>query len=288
MYCCGSTTLTGCVFEKNGSGEVGGGIRVWGRANARLTDCVFFQNRASDGGGIYVDSYDVMLAHCGFYGNKSLGKGGGASFSQGTQAELHNCTFAANWADTGGGICNGGSSSTVMNCILWGNIVSNPTGESAQINDYLGVVNYSCIQDWTGALGGVGNISADPCFADPGYWDTNGTPGYEDDDFFVLGDYHLKSEGGRWDTNEGRWVRDEVTSPCIDAGDPMSPIGQEPFANGGIVNMGAYGGTAEASKSYFGGPPCERVVAGDINGDCTVDFKDFCLMALHWFEDNAP
>ena len=79
---------------------------------------------------------------------------------------------------------------------------------------------------------------------------------------------------------------DEVTSPCIDAGDPMSPIGREPFPNGGRINMGAYGGTAEASKSYFGKPPCEIIVAGDINGDCIVNFKDFAIMALHWLEQH--
>jgi hypothetical protein len=44
-------------------------------------------------------------------------------------------------------------------------------------------------------------------------------------------------------------VIDDVTSPCIDAGDPNTPIGDELFPNGGVVNMGAYGGTAEASKS---------------------------------------
>ncbi len=78
---------------------------------------------------------------------------------------------------------------------------------------------------------------------------------------------------------------DDVMSPCIDAGDPMSPIGYEPFPNGGIINMGAYGGTAEASKSYFGQPPCETIVAGDINGDCKVNFLDFRLLALHWLEE---
>jgi hypothetical protein len=49
--------------------------------------------------------------------------------------------------------------------------------------------------------------------------------------------------------------------------------------------MGAYGGTAEASKSYFNRPPCETIVAGDINGDCAVNFKDFAIMALHCLED---
>jgi hypothetical protein len=46
--------------------------------------------------------------------------------------------------------------------------------------------------------------------------------------------------------------------------------------------MGAYGGTARASKSYFGRPLCETIVAGDINGDCEVNFKDFTIIALHW------
>ena len=102
------------------------------------------------------------------------------------------------------------------------------------------------------------------------------------------GDYHLKSQAGRWDPNSQAWVRDDVTSPCIDAGDMSSPIGYEPFPNGGMINMGAYGGTAQASKSYFGLPLCETIVAGDVNGDCIIDFKDFTLMALHWLHDNHP
>jgi len=113
------------------------------------------------------------------------------------------------------------------------------------------------------------NISVDPCFADAN-----------------SGDYHLKSQAGRWDANSASWVKDDVTSPCIDAGDPSSPIGLEPFPNGGVINMGAYGGTAEASKSYFGEPVCETIVAGDINGDCIVNLKDFAIMAFHWLEEH--
>ena len=95
----------------------------------------------------------------------------------------------------------------------------------------------------------------------------------------------MKSQGGCWDANSASWVKDDVTSPCIDAGDPHSPIGLEPFPNGGIINIGAYGGTAEASKSYFGEPICETIVAGDINGDCKVNFWDLALMAGHWLEE---
>jgi hypothetical protein len=84
----------------------------------------------------------------------------------------------------------------------------------------------------------------------------------------------------------GQLLADTLRANIIDAGDPASPIGLESFPNGGIINMGAYGGTAEASKSYFGEPPCETIVAGDINGDCKVDFKDFALMAFHWLEEH--
>ena len=66
----------------------------------------------------------------------------------------------------------------------------------------------------------------------------------------------------------------------------MSPIGHEPFPNGGIINMGAYGGTSEASKSYFNAPICEIIIAGDINGDCVVDFKDYIILASHWLEQH--
>lgn len=111
------------------------------------------------------------------------------------------------------------------------------------------------------------NLFVDPLFADPN-----------------AGDFHLKSQAGRWDQKAADWVMDDVTSPCIDAGDPMSVIGFEPFPNGGIVNLGACGGTAEASKSWFGGPVCSTIIAGDINGDCRVDFADFRIMALHWLQ----
>ena len=149
-------------------------------------------------------------------------------------------------------------------------------------------VSYCC---YSGAQG-EGNIDIDPCFIDPGRWVNGNDPNQiaepnDPDAVWVDGDYHLKSQGGRWDPVSETWVQDDVTSPCIDTGDMSSPIGYEPFPNGGIINMGAYGGIAEASKSYFGEPLCEIVVAGDINGDCTVNFKDFALMSFHWLEDNT-
>ena len=47
---------------------------------------------------------------------------------------------------------------------------------------------------------------------------------------------------GNWETS------DDVTSPCVDAGDPASDHSQEPAPNGDRVNMGTYGNTPHASK----------------------------------------
>jgi len=95
---------------------------------------------------------------------------------------------------------------------------------------------------------GEGNIDVDPDFVQEGYW-TQPSPRSPTVRTWIEGDYHLKSETGRWDPVSESWIVDNVTSLCIDAGDLNSPIGDEPDPNGGRINMGVYGGTAEASKS---------------------------------------
>ena len=197
-----------------------------------------------------------------------------------SSATVSNCIIARNRAFTigGGGVwCGDRSSTTITNSIIWGNTapkgneisVENPASTStiAYCNlaggETMVYVENGCILDW-----GEGNIDADPLFSDA-----------------ANGDYHLKSQAGRWDSVSQTWIQDDVTSPCIDAGDSMSPIGWEPFPNGGFVNMGAYGGTSKASKSYFGEPICETIVAGDINGDGQVNRADLEIMALHWTDE---
>lgn len=66
---------------------------------------------------------------------------------------------------------------------------------------------------------------------------------------WVMGDYHLQSQTGRWDPEAHEWMQDRATSPCIDAGDPAAPVACEPTPNGGVIGQGAYGGTTQASKS---------------------------------------
>lgn len=294
----GNPKIKKCTFTENSSNWVGGGMYNY-QSNATLANCIFSKNSADEGGGMFNFEGNPMIAKCTFIAN-SASRAGGGIYNLQLSPTITNCTFRGNSAYQGGGICNSWSSSPtlinctfaansanrgnalacdsvfgpprnvqVINCIIWGGIWHKDTSTIA--------VTYS---DVKGGWPGDGNIDADPFFVEPGHWDVNGV--------WVEGDYHLKSQAGRLDANSQVWVQDDVTSPCIDAGNPSSPIGLEPFPNGGIINMGAYGGTTEASKSYFGKPPCETIVAGDVNGDCEVNFLDFRLMALHWCEDNNP
>ncbi|HNS22481.1 MAG TPA: hypothetical protein PKH24_18400 [Sedimentisphaerales bacterium] len=191
---------------------------------------------------------DTVIVQPGTYtgaGNRDIdfkGKAGGILFGPGREQDT----------------------SYVLNSIVWGNTAyvaadgfaaDDVAVESGGILGRMGVkaaysligadsnsVDDDTIAQW---------LNGDPLFATPGRWDPNELASAPLDDFWVDGDYHLKSQAGRWDPNSGRWVEDDVTSPCIDAGDPNSPVGDEPQPNGERINMGAYGGTAEASKSHL-------------------------------------
>lgn len=280
-----------CLFREN-MASAGGGLQISDSTKCRATHCVFTDNYATyTGGGVYLRGQSLALDHCLILGNQA--EYGGGVFLENAAATIVNCTVAHNLAwDQWGGVAvevgdaiEDSETSYFLSCIFWGNTCSDGNDEWAQIGRNFGnaTFDFCCVQGWTGKFAGVGSIDQDPLFIHPGNWDTQGTYYYYDDVWFP-GDYHLQSQGGRWDASAKAWVQDAVTSPCIDAGDPGTPIMFEPFPNGGVVNMGAYGGTAEASKSYFGKPVCEVIVAGDINGDCTVDLGDFAILARHWLE----
>jgi predicted outer membrane repeat protein len=260
-----------------------------------ITNSVFTQNKAGNGGAVNVcgaHGYDTFLdiSNCIFTGNKS--ELGGVSFlNDATVVGLKNNTLIGNLASQGGAMYfhegYGDGDITISNCIIRNNY---STDEDQIYFDYDPGTNPTSIDycniEGGSPVSGIGNIDKDPYFADSGHWDENETPSDPNDDFWVGGDYHLRSQAGRYDPATQTWIQDSMTSPCIDAGNPSASIGWEPYPNGAVVNMGAYGGTAEASKSYFGTTPCEEPIAGDINGDCRVDLIDFGWMAFHWLEDN--
>ena len=76
---------------------------------------------------------------------------------------------------------------------------------------------------------------------------------------------------------EGQWVSDSQTSGAIDAGAAGQDIGDELWPNGERVNMGAYGGTVQASWS-----PDSAGNVADINHDDMVNALDLEQLAQHW------
>ena len=130
-------------------------------------------------------------------------------------------------------------------------------------------MSYNCCPVGTN---GTGNIYTDPCFVDA-----------------ENGDYHLLSTGWRWDVQRKVWTWDDITSRCIDAGNPGANLQNEPmsldvdpsnlYGTNVRINMGVYGGTAEASIGPWGWSLC-----GDVTNDGIVDSDDLSEQLIDWLQ----
>ncbi len=214
----------------------GGGIIIAG-AGADLRGNLITDNYTpSAGSGVFWDEgatgtmvNDLVVANQCPEDNRSAaaiyvdGGPGGPSL-----VEIRNITIAdhvcPDTAPDGAAIfIEAGSSITISNAILWNN-----TREFATSTGGTYSILYSITQ-----ASGTGNILSDPHFTDA-----------------AAGDYHVRSMQGRY--TPGGWVVDAINSPAIDAGDPTADYSLESQPNGGRINLGAYGNTAEASQSGSG------------------------------------
>jgi predicted outer membrane repeat protein len=227
-----------------------------------IQNAIFIGNHASNNGGaIYARDSNTPMSNCIISGNDANGCGGGIYCSN-SSPTLMNFTITDNDAPAGGGLYDHNNSNpTLTNCILWANV-------REQINydgrESLPVVNYCDVNDgWPG----TGNINLDPLFANS-----------------QSGDYHLRSANGRWDSNRQQWVTDASTSPCIDAGDPNSDWKAELWPHGKRINMGAYGGTPQASMSLS----TVGNIANLDNDPCDIiDFNDLALFVEKWLYEEV-
>ena len=284
----GTPRITNCTFTGNvalGFGWGSGGAMLNDYCNPTVANCTFTANTGRYGGAIHNIHAEPVFTNCIFSGNTARSSGGAVHNVYLSDVTFTNCTFAGNRAPAGSAIaCYASrpeyfSSTNVTNCIIWDGENSIWNGGASIIT-----VTYSDVQY---GYPGLGNIDIDPCFAYPGYWDPNGTSEDANDDFWVDGDYHLKSFGWRWNTVHEEWTFDRVTSRCIDAGNPGSPLLDEPltipddpdndYGRNLRINMGAYGGTPQASI-----PPYDWALLADINNDGIVDFCDLAYVGMDW------
>ena len=249
-----NTDFNGCYVDSRSDWQTsqayGGAIFSVNANPLTLTNCTFARCYAryqdppgiQQGGVLYVagGSYKTTLQACEILGNGSS-YAGDSRFASGTFF-VTNTLVAKN---RGSGIVAAGGVLRAVNTTLadntgWGidhagatvvevkNVIASGNSSGGIESNAAVSVSYTCGQ---GLHPGTGNLSGDPLFVDA-----------------AGSDYHLESRAGSWHNDPGAFVLDTTNSPCIDAGNDL-PYGRELLPNGGIINLGAYGNTAQASKT---------------------------------------
>jgi hypothetical protein len=186
------------------------------------------------GAGVFIDDgAEATMLNELVYGNACPAGGGAGIYVDGLGANNHsvatlvNSTVAAHHCppglDRGDALFLERATVTARNSIFWGN-----GGDDFYVDNNSSLtVSYSLSEE---SLAGTGNLVADPLFAGPA-------------------DLHLRSTSGRYDPVGKRWVVDTGHSPAIDAADPADGVAAETPPHGNRRNLGAYGGTVQASRS---------------------------------------
>jgi len=214
----GPYLVRNCVFRRNRAMQQGGGVYSVtsgsdareGATPSRFVDCDFIGNEAGAGGGLNSLSR-LELVGCRFLGNRSTVEGGGgARFENFLEpSRIINGLFSGNAGETGGGgldvlgdldvvnstfsrnaavdATDGGGlryrfgGGNLVNSVLWGNAGSGSL-EAQQLaqSESTVVIQNTCLEGWTGTLGGPNNHGLDPLFVDSDGAD--GVVGTLDDD----------------------------------------------------------------------------------------------------------
>jgi hypothetical protein len=237
---------------------------------ATLQYCAIQGNRTCDGS--VLTDFHGHVRNCLIADNTSKFECGSRPAAADFAGTMTNCTIANN--ATGISV----DTAEIVNCIIYHNDI-----QTIYVQDHGALrMSYTNVQGGepailaaeTATLELTSIIALNPHFA------RLGTKG---DGLLAEGDYHLKSQGLRWSpdmTSDSHWVRDGVTSPCVDTGDPASDIGAEPMAfppGMGVqspvnqwINMGYYGGTPQASLPFVDEiPGTIKATASSANGDDT-------------------
>jgi len=322
--------MEGCLVDGLTVSNPRGGRGIFCSASApTISNCMITGNYAryvSEGGaGVYCTNSRPVFINCMVTCNVGYEKGGGFAFVQST-ATIANSVLAGNvaiYGDRGAAIYADQSNLMLINCtvadnggpdakyysdasavrcedstiqarnsIFWNGLMQEiwQTGGTLSLA-YCDVGDAPTVVQ--GLWQGIGNIIADPCFVENGYWTEN--PYYGSQAVWVPGDYRLRTTGWRWTekpTHGLHWVWDTVTSLCIDAGDPSDPLGQEavsvpadPNNEWGLnvrINLGAFGGTGQASLA-----PPGWALRADATNDGRVDFADLQVYSTEWLEGPA-
>jgi len=211
LFCINSSpVLTNVLISGNSGGEFGGGIYSEGTGSLLLQDVIITGNSALDmGGGVALIGADMIMVN-GIVADNYADDAGGIYCHDGVSLVLTNVTVSENsvgdYGIVGGVGCEFDCILNITNSIVWNN-------DPMDIYLYgYGCESYITYSDIGGeGWQGIGNINTDPLFADP-----------------ENGDFHL--------TWANFPIQDSTMSPCIDAGNPNSPLDPDSTR----ADMGAY------------------------------------------------
>ena len=227
-------------FISQGGTGLGGGIGML-NAVTLVQNNVICGNNADQGGGIWIQNENVgNLINNTIVGNQAEFIGAGIAVAYNVKSNIANNIIANN--GSGGGLYIVPLPKSEPNLVannLWNNLDG----------DYIGDIN-----DQTGTNG---NIMADPCFADPGYWADANTPD-PNDDYFISGNYRIP-----------------YSSPCRDTGDanyaPITDVAGNTRPYFDAVDIGAY-----------------ELQGYDMTGTGMADYTDLALLAASWLDTEGP
>ena len=196
--------------------------------NCLLAGFVLTGGRDPQAGAILFSDASPTLLNCLIVGNRTTGPEGATITCIDSDALFSNCTIADN-EGVGVRILSGDVS--LVNSIVW----NNKGGAVSEAGHAAISIRYCDIE---GGWSGPGNLDANPFFVRSGRWADPDHPHFylspsDSRAVWIAGDYHLRSEAGRWDAETQMMVYDNVTSPCIGAA--------EPSGTDAPIDLGAYG-----------------------------------------------
>jgi predicted outer membrane repeat protein len=248
-----SPTIVGNAISGNDGGSYGAAIYCYNESNPVISDNLINGNVvfSGSGGGISCEMSHPAITDNVFINNRAPGFYGGAIFCESSSPEISGNTFSGNSARGGGGIyCNMQSHPIIRRNVLHGNYTGDRDGGAICCSNgaYPTIINNTIVENSSSDEGGgvyCGNAS-NPALVNNILWDNapeqvgtfpganptitycdiqggwQGVGNIDEDPLFVnpvLGDYHLQ------------WG-----SPCIDAGDPNSPLDPD----GTVADIGAF------------------------------------------------
>ena len=246
ILCSNSSPL---ILDNTISGSpTGSGLICYSNSNPLINGNIISGNYAAPygyGGGIFINSYSHPIISNNIICENYATYGGAIAVWNGSTAIITHSTIVANDASVVGSIITQECLATVANCIIWGN------GSPWQMDPDV-QATFSCVQ---GGFPGTGNINADPLFV-------SGPDG----------NYYLSQMAA------GQYQQ----SPCVNAGDPASPLMDgstrtDGAPDLGVVDMGyhylafAASSSIELALTPFNPPIIIPIAGGSFAFVITID-----------------